>query len=150
MLWIGALSVAASLLLVAAAVWSRLLSRAPKHDRGGHPASTGTPRVRVLWRPRGSSKSRGVLAALTALAGLPTASPHNWARSTGSRAGTTCVFYYPGLLIWCSSCDFGGKRNRRAIFFIGDEEIRRRHGARPGRGGQQQSQKGYELCLRWL
>ena len=95
MLWIGALSVAASLLLVAAAVWSRLLSRAPKHDRGGHPASTGTPRVRVLWRPRGSSKSRGVLAALTALAGLPTASPHNWARSTGSRAANAASTIKP-------------------------------------------------------
>ena len=96
MLWIGALSAAAGLvLLVTAAVWARLLWHAPEHDKGGQRASTGTPRVRVFWRPRGTAKARGMLAALTALAGLPSASPHNWARSTGSRAGNAASTLKP-------------------------------------------------------
>ena len=74
------LSVAAGLLLVAIAVSARLLWRGRRHEE----KPTGTPRVRVFWRPR---KPRRMLAALFSLVGLPTASPHNWARSCGSRGG---------------------------------------------------------------
>ncbi len=90
---VGALSMAAAgLLLVAAAVSAHLLRRGSKRDDGGSAVSGGTPRVRVFWRP---AKPRGMLAALTALAGLPTASPHNWARSSGSRAGNAASTIKP-------------------------------------------------------